>query len=426
MPFGHYTLHADVGGAPAVAELDVASDTANHVVLSPSTAVKEIGRTAGGTRGVRGTPVSENAILSSAIATLPRGDSLNGIVDKYRAWRVFRTTSRSPTVSTASPTNSTASAAARLLREFQRGDGSGDVEAVEVFTGAFPAEYGGSRLGALVNLVGASARRPHAPGTRNAHARTRHVRRRETSLTEAVRLGKTALFLPARWNGRIAGSTRRPPIRFTTPQTARTSSSAPSRNSDPRETLALDLSQTTALFQVPINPTANPNDPVLYAPGTDDVQREYSRFASASFTHTTEDGLGFVQIVPWVRSFRLVYAGDPRTICSDVPEPDTGLPVFQNGLQQDQRATYAGLRASYARSSDIHSYKIGFDVARESYQNTGFIALANNGGTVSGDVAQAGATLGAYIQDRWALGQRFAINAGLRLDGRPASFQAAS
>jgi outer membrane receptor protein involved in Fe transport len=60
--------------------------------------------------------------------------------------------------------------------------------------------------------------------------------------------------------------------------------------------------------------------------------------------------------------------------------------------------------------------KAGFDVSRETYSDNGFIALANNGGDISDLVAQAGTQFGAYIQDRWAIGQKVAINYGLRYD----------
>ncbi len=85
-------------------------------------------------------------------------------------------------------------------------------------------------------------------------------------------------------------------------------------------------------------------------------------------------------------------------------------------MRQDQRADYLGLRASVARSSDIHAFKTGIDVSRENYADTGFIQLAGNAGRQSSDVAQGGTLFGAYVQDRWALGQRFAINSGLRFD----------
>lgn len=419
VPFGHYTLHADVAGAPAIAELDVASDTANHVVLTPTSAVKEIGRTAGGTRGVRGTPVSENAILSTAIATLPRGDSLNGIVASVPG--VVRFSYDEPVAhgfhgityeldGAPLPQSTTAN--------FSEIVDPRNVQAVEVFTGAFPAEYGGQRQGAVVNIVS----RPPVIGPPQGSLTLGggEYATAEARLQESFSVGQVGVQFSANANRTSRG------LDTPTPNSALTHDNSSLSDQFLRivaplgagNQLAVDLSNQFSTFQIPINTNANdPNNQDVSVPGSDDVQREYSRFASASFTHTTEDGLGFVQIVPWVRSFRLVYAGDiPNDVQATFPDPDTGLPVFQNGLQQDQRATYVGLRASYARSSDIHSYKIGFDLTRENYQNAGFIALAKNGGTVSGDVMQAGATLGAYIQDRWAIGQRFAINAGLRVD----------
>ena len=64
VPFGRYSLHTNVGGASAVADADVATGAVTTVNLVADVAVKTIGQVSGGTRGVRGTPVSENAIFT--------------------------------------------------------------------------------------------------------------------------------------------------------------------------------------------------------------------------------------------------------------------------------------------------------------------------------------------------------------------------
>ncbi|GAC1589721.1 MAG: hypothetical protein NVS3B28_16070 [Candidatus Velthaea sp.] len=182
--------------------------------------------------------------------------------------------------------------------------------------------------------------------------------------------------------------------------------------------LAFDISNQFAAFQIPINTNpSDPNNPYVSAARTDDVQREYDRFASISFTHTTRDGIGFVQVVPWIRSSRVAYDGDlGRDVLATFPDPATGNPTPQNGLRQDRRANYAGLRLSAARSGNIHAVKAGAEIARETIGDNGFYRLGNGSPDRSNAVSQAGTTFGAYVQDRYALGRRFAVNAGVRYD----------
>jgi outer membrane receptor protein involved in Fe transport len=420
VPFGNYTLHANVGGAPAVADVAVTTGAVVSVVLVPTSAIKTIGMVGGGTRGVRGTPVSENAILPGTIASLPRGDSLNALVQSVPG--VVRFSYDEPVahgfhgltyeLDGAPLPQSTSSTFSELVDPR-------NVQAVDVFTGAFPAEFGGSRMGAVVNIVS----RPPEPAGPPAGAFTLGAGTygtAETRLNESFHAGAVGVSVAAnesRSNRGLDAPTSDATLQHDhanlSDQFLRIVAPAGSRNQ-----LAFDLSNQFAAYQIPIN--TNPHDPnnaFVSAPGTDDVQREYDRFASLSFTHTSKDGLGFAQIVPWARSSRIAYDGDlAKDELATFPDPDTGIPAFQNGLRQDQRADYLGVRASLARSSDIHAFKTGLDVSRETYSDTGFIELAGGAGRQTSDVAQAATLFGVYLQDRWALGQRFALNYGLRFD----------
>lgn len=418
VPFGHYTLHANVGGEPAVADVAVATNTVVVVTLAPA-AVKTIGTTLGTVRGVRGTPVSENAMGERAIAVLPRNGSLNGIVESVPG--VVRFSYNEPVVhgfhgltyeiDGAPLPQNTSSTFAEIIDPR-------NVQAVEVFTGAFPAEFGGSRQGAVVNVISrapelGSPRGTFSLGGGNYGSAAAHF-------NEDISSGKTAIHFSSnesRTNRGIDAPTADASLRNDSSnlsdQFLRVV--APLGTND---RIAFDASNQFATFQIPINTNPNdPNDAFVSAPGTNDVQREYDRFASASFTHTSSDGLGFVQIVPWVRSSRVAYDGDvPNDLLGTALDPNTGLRVAQNALRQDLRSTNVGLRASVERSSDFHALKAGIDIARETVRNNGFIVLANGGGTQSNAIGQAGTLFGAYLEDRWALGQRFAMNAGVRYD----------
>ncbi len=144
-----------------------------------------------------------------------------------------------------------------------------------------------------------------------------------------------------------------------------------------RDLLAFDLSNQYAAFQIPINTSAgDASSPLVAVPGTDDVQQEYDRFASLSFTHTSKDGNGYVRVVPWMRWDRIAYDGDLGRDVQAFVVNDDGSTTPQNGLRQDRVAAYAGLRLSAFRTSDRHSLKFGIDLQQENLRSSDLIRMA--------------------------------------------------
>src|SRR5450631_3898856 len=196
VPFGNYTLRANVGGMPAVVDVAVTTGTVVSVELAPTSAPKTIGTVSGGTRGVRGTPVSENAILPGTIASLPRGDSLNALVQSVPG--VVRFSYDEPVahgfhgltyeLDGAPLPQSTSSNFSELVDPR-------NVQAVDVFTGAFPAEFGGSRMGAVVNIIS----RPPAPGPPSGAftAGMGSSGTAETRVNEGIHAGAVGILLSA-------------------------------------------------------------------------------------------------------------------------------------------------------------------------------------------------------------------------------------
>ncbi len=424
VPFGHYSLHTNVGGSPAVADVDVATGAVTTVALTADAALRTIGQVSGGTRGVRGTPVSENAILPGSIATLPRGDSLNALVQSVPG--VVRFSYDEPVahgyhgltyeLDGAPLPQSTSSNFSELVDPR-------NVQAVEVFTGAFPAEYGGQRMGAVVNII---SRPPvlSGPPVGSFTLGAGSYGTAEGRLNESFHVGSAGISFSAnevRSNRGLDAPT--PDSELTHDQSSLSDQFlrvvAPAGRGNQ---VAFDLSNQFAAYQIPINTNPyDPNNAFVSAPGTDDVQREYDRFVSASFTHISDDGLGSVQVVPWLRSSRVAYDGDiARDVLATLPDGNGGV-LLQNGLQQDQRVNNLGLRTSVSRSSDIHAFKAGIDVSRENYSDAGFIELANNAGRQTSDVAQAGTLFGAYLQGPLGVGSarcselRFALRSFDRL-----------
>ena len=412
VPFGHYVLGADVATASARVEVDVAADSVVDVRL---VALATIARTVTSTRSIRGTPVSENAIPAAAIASLPRNGSLNALIQTVPG--VVRFSYNEPVAHgfhglmfelDGAPLPQSTSANFSELVDPR------SIETLEVFTGAFPAEFGGSRQGAVVNVRSKSP----DPGGRSEGLFTSGLGNfgsAEAGLVERFAAGAARIALglnASRTERGIDSPTFRPRhdagnlsdefLRVTVPAGARTD-------------LTFNLTNQFAAFAIPINTILGPSNPLVSAPGTDDVQREYDRFASVSLAHTSKDGLGYVQILPWLRSTRTVYDGDlPRDVLGTFTAND-GTVTPQNGLRQDRRATYLGLRASILRAGDRHALKTGIEVAREDFSSNVLIVIPGSP-NFSDNVTRRGTTFGAYVEDKWRATRTLGINAGLRFD----------
>ena len=410
VPFGRYMLRAATPEGSALASIDVASDAVVDVALV-ATAV--IGRTSATTTSVRGTPVSENAFGALRLAALPRNDRIDAIVEQVPG--VVRFSYDEPVahgfhglsyeLDGAPLPQSTSSNFAQLIDPR-------NAQAIEIFTGAFPAEFGGSRQGAIVNVVsggteqaagGALTLGAGEQGSSDARLVEHfHAGRAQLSLALNSRAANGGLDAPSRAAEHDASATSDQFLRVALPM-------------GERDLLAADFSNQYSAFQIPINTAFAPSSPYVAAPGTDDVQREYDRFTSLSFTHTSKDGNGYVRVVPWARWNRVAYDGDlNRDVLANVVADDGSL-TPQNGVRQDRVATYAGLRASAFRASDRHALKIGVDTLIENLRSQVLIRFAGADDFTDNATAK-GTQTGAYVEDKWTPVRGLAINAGLRYD----------
>ncbi len=417
VPFGSYTLRAQASSTMAVATVDVATGTVVEVTLL---AAPQIGRTAASAYGVKGTPTSQNVLTSRELSALPNNTNLDRIVETVPG--IVRFSYDEPVahgfhgityeLDGAPLPQSTSSNFAQLVDPR-------DVSAVELFTGAFPAEFGGSRQGAVVNLqtslTGSNAGNTGAltvgGGTQGtAEARlVQHLQAGKAQIGIALNTDSTdrGLDTPSRDAQHDAASTGNAFVRLAMPL-------------GEGNLLAADLSSQHASFQIPIN--TNPNDPtspIVSVPGTDDVQLEDSRFASLSFTHTSRDGNGYVRVVPWVRYDRIRYQGDVANDLQAFTVNPDGSTTQENALQQDRGATYTGLRASVYRQSERHAFKAGIDLSQEAFHSSQTVVCSPGNclsNTFTDNAAQHGTLNGLYIEDKWTPTSRLAVNAGLRYD----------
>jgi len=294
-----------------------------------------------------------------------------------------------------------------------------DIDSLEVFTGAFPAEFGGSRQGAVVNIITRRATDLTAPKSGSLTLGGATYGSAQVSLDESVRLGNTRVFL----NGNLERTNRGIDSPTFVPVNDRSNQSneflRTITNVGKTDSLAFDFANNFAQFQIPINQTVNPNDPVLQVPGTGDVQREYDRFVNLVYTNNAKNGDSYTQIAPWYHDDRVVYAGDlPSDLLGTIDNGDgtfTGL----DGLAEDRRSTFLGVRLTHFHTFGPNAVKAGIDASNEFFVGNERIAyLDQNGGLQNffDNQRQRGSQFGAYIQDKWTPTSALAVSGGLRFD----------
>ncbi|GAC1303266.1 MAG: hypothetical protein NVSMB19_13110 [Vulcanimicrobiaceae bacterium] len=420
VPFGRYTLTAKREGTPPFSQpVDVASDAV--VSLSVELQLKEIGRASTGfTRGPGATPVSVNAIDRAQIAALPGNQSLNSLIQTV------------PGVVRFSYNEPVAHGFHGLTYELDgvplpQGTSSNfseivdprSIDSLEVFTGAFPAEFGGSRQGAVVNILSHRANDLAAGREGSLTLGGGSYGGAQASLAQSVRAGKTRAF----FNANLERSNRGIDSPTFDPVHDRSDRSnqflRTITNVGARDSLAFDVSNSIASYQIPINTGPSPNDPVVVPGATSDVQREYDRFVNVVYTSNAASGNAFTQIAPWYRSARVAYDGDlPNTLAGTVANPD-GTTTPLAGLRQDRRAEYVGVRANHFHVYGKHALKLGIDESLENFAGDERIAFVDGTGVRRDFIdssRQRGTLFGTYLQDKWTPTRYVSLLAGLRYD----------
>ena len=459
IPFGQYRLTVHVNGATdRVVDIVVHTDTVATVNIDVLKTIVVTAVTANG--GVGGTPVAATTLDNSQIRTSPVSDSLNRLIETVPG--IVQFSYNEPVangfhgityeVDGAPLPIATTSNFAEIIDPK-------DVNSLEILTGSIPAEYGGQRIGAVVNI--STDRFENIPeGTYGTITGGAGNQAQALGQLDTVsRFGNNELFVNLNSSSTDRG------LDAPTYQPIHDESSASdeflrwvTKLSD-RATIAADFSNQFSQYQIPINTDPNnPTDPIYAIPGTDDTQLEYDRFANINFTQVSRGGNGIFQLIPWYRSTRVNYDGDlgadvqgmgPNFGCSPAGDPDNypdcnvdGVtPNFINnvGLQESTYANYLGLRVSELRSSNVHTWKIGVDMDRENSDGSQtyacyYVDCALQGGTTpavpataangyplgyyaaSSEQAQPGSQFAVYAQDKWQAAQNVVFNYGLRYD----------
>jgi outer membrane receptor protein involved in Fe transport len=419
LPFGRWTLAASSGDFSATATVDVASDSVADVRLA--LASRTIGATRATSLSVGGTPVSAVTLTGAQLAAAPQNQNLNRIIETTPG--IVRFSYDEPVAHGFHGVNYEIDGAPipqTTSTSFSQIFDPRNIDSLEVLTGAFPAEFGGQRMGALVNIVTKrdvdipnGSQTVISPGFGSYGTA-------QINLSQATKLGPTDLFFNANVQSNDRGLD--PPSSQIVHDAAGLSDQflRTVTRLGPQDTLAFDVSNQFNTYQIPINLTQTAVDTIVNLPGQDDVQLEYNSFANLNYTHTYEDGNGYLQVIPWWRSTRTIYAGD---LANDVQALDyssddcapAAPPCALAGLSQNRAANVYGLRAAYARDSSVHAFKFGVDGSFESFNSVETIALAGSP-NFTDNVVKTGTTFDAYAQDTWTPNPEVSVAAGLRYD----------
>jgi outer membrane receptor protein involved in Fe transport len=431
VPFGSYTLTADDDAAPSQSvTISVSSSSVTAVDIALGHLLQIAHATVLASSEVGGKPVDVNRISKAQILASPVENSLNQLIETLPG--VVRFSYNEPVALGFHGVTYEIDGAPLPLAtssNFAEVVDPKDVDSMEVYTGDFPAEYGGQRMGALVNII---TNRPGDFPPGNYGELTGGVGYYGQALGQFYDeglTGNTQYFLDLnseRTNYGIDAPTSLPyhDVSSQSDEFFRTISQINNRS-----TLAFDFGNQFSLFQIPINPNANdPTDPEVSPVNTDDVQREYDQFSSLNYTLTSQDGNGTFQIVPWYRMTQIIYAGDLRNdVLSSIVDPVTGAVDHLIGLDQNRNANYEGLRIDDFRATGTHAWKVGIDVDRENFNATQTFACYYLDCTATGTPvtpyyalnsaqAQAGSNFGAYAEDTWTPIPILSVQYGMRFD----------
>ena len=413
--FGRYTLVAHrTGGADFAQPVDVASGAV--VDLPIELGLRTIGRTQSAfAKGVASTPVSANSLTSEQLRALPQNQSLDRVIATFPGVAQF--SYNEPVahgfhgltyeIDGVPLPSATASNFSEIIDPRT-------IDSLEVFTGAFPAEYGGQRQGAVVNII--SHRQDlSAPDEGLLTVGGGSYGSAQSSLSGAFTAGRTRVFLNAnleRTNRGIDSPTFDPVHDGSSQsdQFLRTIT-----NVGAHDTLAFNASNNVSRFQIPINTTPNSNDPLVVPPSTDDNQLEYSSFLNLSYINNTANGNAYTQIAPWYLYSRVRYLGDiPNDLAGGI-----------DGLVQDRHSNFEGVRLTHFHVFGNNAVKAGVDESVENFGGNLQVAYFNtdaNGNPTGPEQnffdlqAQRGSNLGAYIEDKWTPTTYLSLRGGLRYD----------
>jgi outer membrane receptor protein involved in Fe transport len=279
-----------------------------------------------------------------------------------------------------------------------------DIGTLEIYTGSFPAEFGGSRMGGLVNII---SKRPSSNGGNLVLTGGNYA----TGATQVSDLFGGETF-KGYFSLNVARSDRGLDTPIKTPVHDNTSVSNEftrfTYDPNKRDSWALHFSNQLATFQIPIDP--NPSSKSFVPAGTDDNQLEYNQYANLIYNRLSADGQGYLEIAPWYSRTQVKFTPDPANDLVSAAAASTF---------QDRVGTYYGLTTTWFRSNPRDNFKTGFTAYAEQFTSIFNVQFIDSTGMLQrfdDNVAQTGTNFGIYAEDRRILSPVFSANVGVRYD----------
>ncbi len=281
-----------------------------------------------------------------------------------------------------------------------------DIQTLRIYTGGFPAEYGG-QLAAIFDVTAKA-------GTGRPNGFVQQIGQSYSDYQTTAQVGGGSPSFSYFLSGiRSSNNFRLSPLTQTPLHDAGLENVGFGKfdlQSGPSNRLTLDIGTSGATIQVP-------NELTRQQVGQNDIQKENGAFANLIWSHLT--GPNTLRVAFYSHKSQLRYFGSPADLIPDPGSTDTsGLAT----TTEDQQATYLGLRTDYvARVSKSHKVQLGFDintVSGSQFFNSFGVPQAdpaNNQPTILDARHLSGGDKSVYAQDDWTTG-RTLINYGLRYD----------
>jgi len=280
-----------------------------------------------------------------------------------------------------------------------------NIGSLEIYTGSFPAEFGGSRMGGVVNIL---TKRPASNGgdivLTGGNYASGATQVSDLFGGESLKGYVSLNFL--RTDRGLDTPTPNPPV-----HDAASSSNEFLRlayNPDPRDSWAIHFANQFSTFQIPINTSASSTS--FAPPGTDDNQYEYNRYANIIFNRLSADDQGYLEIAPWYNRTQVKFLNDPANDLASA----SAASAFQ-----DRLGTYYGLTTAWFRSDPKDNFKTGLTYYTEDFSSVFNIQFINSAMMLQrfdDNVTQTGTNFGIYAEDKRILSPVFTTNVGLRYD----------
>jgi hypothetical protein len=276
-----------------------------------------------------------------------------------------------------------------------------DVQTLRIYTGGFPAEYGGE-LAAIFDVTAKAGTTGAPSGYVQQYASTYSTF--QTNAQVGGSQGLLSYYLAYVDNS--SNFTLSPPSQNNLHNDGSDRIGFAKFDFQPNSEnlFTLDVADTGAQYQIP-------NTPQAQSVGSNDVQKENGGFANLIWDHT--EGKSNLRIALYSHESTLRFFGSPADL---LVAPEGGGPAVESN--ENQAVNYKGIRTDYIiPSGKYHKIQMGFDADTVSGTQNFVLdyGVSSSNGILSDVGPIAGSDKSAYIQDDFT-NRRLLINYGARYD----------